>query len=60
MAQWVKDLALSLQQLGPLLWHGFNPWLRNFYMPQVQQKKKKNSEQIVTVVLPLEVTLDRV
>ena len=22
-------------------WHGFNPWPRNFYMPQVQQKKKK-------------------
>lgn len=26
MAQWVKDLALSLQQLRPLLWQGFSPW----------------------------------
>ena len=26
MAQQVKDLALSLQQLGSVLWHGFNPW----------------------------------
>ena len=24
MAQWVEDLALSLQQLGSLLWHGFD------------------------------------
>ena len=26
VAQWVKDLALSLQHFGSLLWHGFNPW----------------------------------
>ena len=26
MAQWVKDLVLSLQQLGSLLRHGFDPW----------------------------------
>ena len=31
MAQWVKDVALSLQQPGWLLWWGFNPWLRNFH-----------------------------
>ena len=31
----VKDLALSLQQLLPLLWHGFDPWPRNFPMPWV-------------------------
>ena len=29
MAQWVRDPALSLKQLGLLLWHGFNPWPRN-------------------------------
>ena len=28
VAQWVKDLALSLQQFGSLLWHGFGPWPR--------------------------------
>ena len=26
MAQQVKDLALSLQQLGSLLWLRFSPW----------------------------------
>ena len=41
MIQWVKDLALSLQQLRSLLWGGFNPWLGKFHMPQVQTKKKK-------------------
>ena len=36
-----KDLALSLQQLGWLLWHRFNPWPGNFHMPQAGPKKKK-------------------
>ena len=40
MAWWVKDLAVSLQQLGSLLWYRFDPWLGNFYMPQVQLKNK--------------------
>ena len=31
VAQQVKDQELSLQQLGLLLWCGFNPWSRNFY-----------------------------
>ena len=39
MAQWVKDLALSLQQLRLLLWHRFDPWPRNFDVPQVWPKK---------------------
>lgn len=29
MAQWVKDLALSLWRLGMLLPRGFNPWPGN-------------------------------
>ena len=33
VAQWVKDLALSLLWLGLLLWHEFNSWPRNFQMP---------------------------
>ena len=41
MAQGVKDLALSLQQFGSLLWHGFDPWPGNFRMPQVLPKNKK-------------------
>ena len=32
MAQKVKDLTLSLQQLRWPSWHRFNPWLENFHM----------------------------
>ena len=32
VVRWLKDLSLSLQQPGLLLWHGFDPWPRNFYM----------------------------
>lgn len=32
MAQGVKDLTLSLLQLGSLLYHGFQPWPGNFCM----------------------------
>ena len=46
MAQWVKDPALSLQQLGLLLWHGFDPWPGNFRMPQVRPKKKSPKLEI--------------
>ena len=38
VAQQVKDLALSLQQLALLLWCGFNPWPVNFHMPWAQWK----------------------
>ena len=36
VAQWVKDLILSLQQLRSLLWCGLDPWPRNFSVPKVQ------------------------
>ena len=39
MAQWVKDLALSL------LWRGFDPWPGNFRIPWAwpkQTNKQKN------------------
>ena len=48
MAKWVKDLMLSLQQLGLLLWHGFDPWPVNFHMPQTwpgKRKEKKRKEK---------------
>jgi len=32
MVQWVKDLALSLQWLGFLLWCGLVLWPGNFHM----------------------------
>ena len=33
MVQQVKDAVLLLQQLWLLLWHGFDPWPKNFYLP---------------------------
>ena len=41
VAQQVKDLVLSLQQLGSLLWCGFDPWPRNFHMSREQPKEKE-------------------
>ena len=38
-----KDLSLSLQQLGLLLWCRLNPWPRNFCMPQAWPKTKTKS-----------------
>ena len=35
MAQWVKDIGLSL------LWYRLNPWLYNFHVPQARPKKDK-------------------
>ena len=39
VAQWVKDLVLSLLQLGLLLWCRFSPWPENIH---VLQPKKVN------------------
>lgn len=33
---WVKDLVVSLQQLGSLLWRRSNPWPGNVHMPWAQ------------------------
>ena len=48
MAQWVKDLALSLQRLGSLLWYGFDPWPRS--MPWMEPKKEKKARGGLWVV----------
>ena len=40
LVQWVKDLVLSLQHLGLLLWHGFEPFPRNFHMLQAWPPQK--------------------
>ena len=45
MAQWVKDLALSLQQLGFLLWLRFDPWPQELPLPRVQPKKKRREKK---------------
>ena len=45
VVQSVKDLALSPLWFGSLLRHGFDPWPRNFHMPQVQPKKTKKKKK---------------
>ena len=42
VVQQVKDLVLSQQQPGSLLWRGFDLWPGNFHMLQGQQVKQKN------------------
>ena len=42
VVQWVKELASSLQGLGLLLWHGLDPWPRNFCMLQIRPKIPPN------------------
>lgn len=44
--QQVKDLALSLQQLGPLPWLGFISWPGNFDVPEVWHKKKEVESEL--------------
>ena len=39
----VKDLVLSLLWLGSLLWHGFDPWPMNLYMPPAWSKINKET-----------------
>lgn len=36
----IVTAALSLKQLGLLLWQGFDPWPGNFHMPQARPKKR--------------------
>ena len=50
MVQQVKNPALSLQQLGQLLWHGFNSWSRNFHMSWAQPKTNKQREILLHVL----------
>ena len=46
MVQQVKDLVVSLQWLGLLLWSGFDPWPGNSHMPWAWLKKKKRSVKL--------------
>ena len=49
VVQWVKDLSLSLQWHGLLLGDGFDPWPRNFHMPQVQPKKQTSEDMPIRI-----------
>ena len=44
--QQIKDLALSLQWFGLLLWHGFDPWSGNVHMPQAWPERKKSFKSL--------------
>ena len=53
VAQQVKDLALSVQWPGSLLWCGFDPWPRNFCMPWAWPHKKEYAGKFyVMCILP--------
>ena len=51
MAQRIKDQALSLHWLESLLWHGFNPWPKNFCMLWMLEKKKKKKKKLFSEYL---------
>ena len=56
MAQWVKDPALPLQQLGWMLWCEFDPWPGNFHMPRACQKKKALKPLLFVLHIFIEIT----
>ena len=39
MVQWIKEPALSL------MWRGFDPWPRNFYMVWMRPKKGESEKE---------------
>lgn len=41
VAEWVKDLEVSLEKLRSLLWYGFDLWPGNFLMLWVWPKSAK-------------------
>ena len=53
VAQWVKDLALSLLWLGSLLWHRFHPWTGKFSMLWAQPEKENTRHILSMSVLKL-------
>ena len=53
VVQRIKDMVLSLQQLGSLLWLKFDPWSGNFHVPRAWTKEKKkefNFEGEITTI----------
>ena len=47
MAQWIKDLVLSLPWFWLQLWSGFHPSSGNFCMPQEWPKKAPFLERLI-------------
>ena len=38
-----EDSVLSLLWLGLILWHGFDPWLRKFWIHAMHMEKNKQT-----------------
>ena len=53
VAQQVKDLVLSLQHLGLLLWCVFDLWPRNIHRPWAQPKKEEEEEEKKDLGVPI-------
>ena len=49
VVQWFKDLELSLQHLGSLLWHGYDPGAGK----KKKKKKYKGLEGRISYILQL-------
>ena len=46
VAQWSKDLVLSLLGIWSVLWYRFHPWHKDFCMVKVRPKKKKMGKEL--------------
>ena len=55
MAQWVKDPALSLQQLHLLLWRGFDPWPGEL-LPTAGVAKKEKKKILINASVALHIS----
>ena len=53
VSQQVKDPALSLLQLGSLLWHGVSPWPREPPSHAVSKDKNKNKKLLHRVLVTI-------
>ena len=51
--QRIKDLVLSLQWPGLLLWYGFDPWPGNFHMLHGHGPKKKKKKNLKKKLLSI-------
>ena len=51
VVQYVKDLALSLQWLGTLLWRGFDPWPGNFRILRAWPKPNQTTNKKISVLV---------
>ena len=61
LGQQVKDLELSLQPLGSLLWHRFDLWPGNFCMQRPRPKirvKRVMRRVVVLMILTVLVVLE--